>query len=47
MLENELVGLVRTIQQQKCESNYIEIKAAKQGCPKVYDTFSAFSNQNG
>jgi ATP-dependent DNA helicase RecG len=47
MLESELINLVRTIQQQKCESNYIEIKSANKGCPKVYDTFSSFSNQNG
>ncbi len=47
MLENELISLVNSIQQQKCESNYIEIKSANKGCPKVYDTFSSFSNQSG
>lgn len=47
MLENELFELVETIRKQKSESNYIEIKAAGKGCPKLYDTFSSFSNQNG
>lgn len=28
MLENELISLVNSIKQQKCESNYIEIKSA-------------------
>ncbi|MGN1318218.1 MAG: ATP-binding protein [Lachnospirales bacterium] len=47
MLESELISLVKSIQEQKCESNYIEIKSANKGCPKVYDTFSSFSNQIG
>ena len=47
MLEHELKELVRTIQTQKCESNYIELKAAAEGCPKIMDTLSAFSNQSG
>ncbi len=47
MLENELIEIVKTIQKQKCESNYIEIKSAKNGCPKLFDTLSSFSNQEG
>ncbi len=47
MLENELLNLINIIKIQKCESNYIEIKSAKKGCPKLYDTFSSFSNQSG
>ncbi len=47
MLENELIELVKEIQERKTESNYIEIKSANKGCPKLYDTFSSFSNQNG
>lgn len=47
MLENELVELVTSVCQKKCESNYIEVKSAKKDCPKLYDTFSSFSNQPG
>lgn len=47
MLQSELIDLVKEIKQQKCESNYIEIKSAGGGCPKLFDTFSAFSNQKG
>ncbi len=45
MLEFELVEMVNKILQTKSESNYIEIKAAKDGCPKLFDTLSSFSNQ--
>ncbi len=47
MLENELVSLINTITKTKSESNYIEVKSAKNGCPKLFDTFSSFSNQQG
>lgn len=47
MLESELIELVEKIRKQKCESNYIEIKAAKGGSPKIFDTLSSFSNQRG
>lgn len=47
MLESELIELIYKIRFQKCESNYIEIKSAKMGCPRLFDTFSAFSNQQG
>ncbi|MBE6853572.1 MAG: AAA family ATPase [Ruminococcus sp.] len=45
MLENELISLINTITKTKSESNYIEVKSAKNGCPKLFDTFSSFSNQ--
>lgn len=47
MLEVELIELVGKIKQIKCESNTLEIKAAKDGCPKIFDTLSSFSNQYG
>lgn len=47
MLEIELVELVNKILNTRCESNYIEIKAAKVNCPKIIDTLSSFSNQCG
>lgn len=47
MLEKELKELVAEILKQKCENNYLEVKAAKEGCPKIIDTLSAFSNQSG
>ena len=35
------------MQINKCETQTIELKAARQGCPKkLYDTISAFSNQD-
>lgn len=45
MLENELIELIEDIQLKKSESNYIEVKSAKKGCPKIFDTLSSFSNQ--
>lgn len=47
MLETELVELVNKILQTKSESNYLEVKAAREGCPKLLETLSSFSNQNG
>lgn len=38
---------MNNIIENKCESNYIEIKSAAKGCPKLFDTLSAFSNQPG
>ncbi len=47
MLEFELVEMVNKISQTKSESNYLEIKAARDGCPKLFDTLSSFFNQCG
>lgn len=45
MLETELIKLIEDIQLKKTESNYIEVKSARKGCPKIFDTLSSFSNQ--
>jgi len=47
VLEQELIELMQRIQSVKSESQVIELKAAHKGCPqKLYDTLSAFSNQD-
>ncbi len=47
MVEQELRDLIKSIQLRGCEEQTTEVKAARQGCPeKLYDTISAFSNQN-
>lgn len=47
MQEVELQHLVNSVKKIKAESNNLELKAAFRGCPeKLYDTLSAFSNQD-
>ena len=47
MVEKELHELIALIQTRGCEEQTTEVKAAHRGCPeKLYDTISAFSNQN-
>lgn len=47
MVEQELHDLIQQIQTRGCEEQTTEVKAARGGCPeKLYDTISAFSNQN-
>jgi ATP-dependent DNA helicase RecG len=47
MVEKELRDMIQTIQLRGCEEQTTEVKAAHHGCPeKLYDTISAFSNQN-
>ena len=47
MTTEELLEKLNTIQAFKCETQTLEIKAARQGCPKrLYDTLSGFSNQD-
>ena len=47
MVEKELRDLIQTIQLRGCEEQTTEVKSAHHGCPeKLYDTISAFSNQN-
>lgn len=47
MVEQELRELIEQIQTRGCEEQTTEVKAARGGCPeKLYDTISAFSNQN-
>lgn len=45
-LEDKLVERIHKIQLQACESQTIELKTAINGCPRIYDTLSSFSNQN-
>lgn len=47
MLENELEKIIRNIQIVQSESNFAEVKSALDGCPKVRETLSSFSNQSG
>lgn len=47
MLTEELVDLVKRIQNCNAEAQVTEVKAAFGGCPKrLYDTLSSFSNQD-
>lgn len=47
MVETELHDLIQSIQLRGCEEQTTEVKSAHCGCPeKLYDTISAFSNQN-
>ena len=47
MLDQEFWQLVARIQSRACEEQTIEVKTAARGCPeRLYDTFSAFSNQD-
>lgn len=47
MTNDELFEKLKEIQQLKCETQNLEIKRAKKGCPKrLYDTLSSFSNQD-
>ena len=47
ILSNELVELVKTVCEQRAETQTLECKAAYTDCPKrLYDTLSSFSNQD-
>ena len=47
MVGTELKELLEKIQARKCEEQCVEVKAAHGGClEKLYDTLSAFSNQD-
>ena len=46
MLQNELIELANFVSKRRCETQTIEVKAAHQGCPKVRETLSSFSNQD-
>ncbi len=46
MTREELLEKLEQIQVDRCETRTLELKAAKQGCPKrLYDILSSFSNQ--
>lgn len=48
MLSEELLILIKKIQEIKAESQTVKVKSAHNGCPKrLYDTLSSFSNQDG
>lgn len=46
MTHNELRELVDKVKKHRFETQVLEVKSAAQGCPKVYDTYSSFSNQS-
>lgn len=47
MTSEELLEKLELIQKSKYETQTLELKAAKQGCPKrLYDSLSSFSNQD-
>lgn len=47
MIEDELHELIEKVRRRGCEWQTTEVKAAHRGCPeRLYDTISAFSNQN-
>lgn len=46
MLEEEFCKLLERVRRLRCETQTLEVKAARTGCPeRLYDTFSAFANQ--
>ncbi|MDR1179244.1 MAG: putative DNA binding domain-containing protein [Spirochaetales bacterium] len=47
MLIEELLNLTADVKRRKCETNHLELKAARKGCPRLYDTLSSFANQSG
>lgn len=47
MLTDELIHLVHEVCALQCEPQIIEVKCAKGGTPKIYDSLSSFSNQSG
>lgn len=46
MRDEDIKNLIENIKVAKAEDSNIEIKSAKGGPPKIYDTLSSFSNQN-
>ncbi len=46
MLKEELEYLVKSLKAIKAEQQSIEVKEANVDCPKIFDTLSAFSNQD-
>lgn len=47
MEENVLNDAVDLVLLRRCETQTIEVKAARGGTPRLYDTLSSFSNQAG
>ena len=46
MRDEEIKNLIENIKVAKAEDSNMELKSAKGGPPKIYDTLSSFSNQN-
>lgn len=47
MTPEEFIEKLNEIQRLRCETQVLELKSARQGCPKrLYDTLSGFSNQD-
>ena len=47
MTTEELIEKLNKIQEMKCETSTLELKAADHGCPqRLYDSLSSFSNQD-
>ncbi|MEG1604048.1 MAG: ATP-binding protein [Cloacibacillus sp.] len=46
MIAVELISLVQDVISKHCEMQNVELKAGEKGCPKLYDTISAFANQS-
>ena len=47
MTKEELIEKLNEIQQAKCETQTLELKAANLGCPRrLYDSLSSLSNQD-
>ena len=44
-MPESLHQLIQKILSMRCETQTIEVKAAAQGAPRIYDTLSSFSNQ--
>lgn len=47
MTTEELFEKLESVQRMKCETQTLELKSAREGCPRrLYDTLSSFSNQD-
>lgn len=44
-MPESLHQLIQNVLSMRCETQTIEVKAAAQGAPRIYDTLSSFSNQ--
>ncbi|HBG3382913.1 TPA: ATP-binding protein, partial [Clostridioides difficile] len=44
-MPESLHQLIQKVLSMRCETQTIEVKAAAQGAPRIYDTLSSFSNQ--
>ena len=47
MQESDLIALAERVRSIRTELPDVEIKAARNGCPRLFDTLSSFANQSG